>query len=84
MEETVETRVIRILNKVIEGADITEKQSKKDLMKLGMDSYIFVNLIVCIEEEFKVEIPDGDLLMTKMNTVRKIVRVLEPLVQHEE
>lgn len=45
-----------------------------------MDSITFIRIIVSIEEEFECEIPDVKLLITEMNTVNKILKVLTTIV----
>ena len=42
-----------------------------------MDSISFIQTIVSLEEEFECEIPDSKLLISEMNTVNKIIDVLQ-------
>ena len=44
-----------------------------------MDSITFIKIIVAVEEEFECEIPDSKLLLGEMNTVNKIVQVLNDI-----
>lgn len=75
MNETYE-RIIEIVNSNIENSDLTLEQTNEDLSRLGMDSITFIRIIVALEEEFRIEIPDEYLLMTEMNTISKMADVL--------
>lgn len=69
-------KIINILNKCIEGANITTEQVNDSLLILGMDSISFIKTIVSIEEEFDCEIPDSKLVVAEMDTVEKIYAIL--------
>lgn len=77
MKEITATKVIEILNANIENAEVTEDKLDEELSELGMDSMSFIRIIVALEEEFECEIPDSKLLLGEMNTVNKIVQVLQ-------
>jgi len=76
MKEIEQAKIINIINKYIEDADITPEKADDDLTGLGMDSSIFIRIAVTLEEEFDCEIPDTKLLIDKLNTVNKIYEVL--------
>ncbi len=69
-------KIIEILNKNIENANITVEQTNQDLREFDMDSILFIQTVVSLEEEFDCEIPDEKLLLLEMNTVNKIYEVL--------
>jgi len=71
--------VIDIINILVDDSHITIDQIDEDLTKFGVDSLVFIRMILILEEEFKVEIPDEFLLITKMNTIRKIVDLIYSL-----
>ena len=75
MNETYE-RIIEIVNSNIENSDLTLEQTNEDLSRLGMDSITFIRIIVALEDEFGLEIPDEYLLMTEMTTISKMADVL--------
>ena len=79
MKEINTNKVIDILNVNIKNAEITSDKLDQSLIELGMESIIFVQIIVAIEEEFECEIPDSKLLITEMDTVEKIMNVLQTL-----
>lgn len=82
MKDVTVEKVLHILNENIETAEITLKNLEDDLSSIGMDSIGFVNIIVSLEEEFDCEIPDSKLLISEMNTVQKIIDILNTM--HEE
>lgn len=55
-----------------------EYQSDSD--ELLMDSIQFISLIVLIENEFNIEVPDDLLNITILNTIDKLVTVMDNLV----
>lgn len=78
MKEVTVKNVLTILNSM-DNIKITEEQIEDDLTDCGMDSIIFIQTIVALEEEFDCEIPDSKLMLSEMNTVKKILDVLQHL-----
>ncbi|MBQ9121529.1 MAG: acyl carrier protein [Clostridia bacterium] len=76
------SKLLTIINEAVEGETLTEERLDEDLTALGMDSILFIQIIVRIEETFRCEIPDSRLLMDEMNTVNKILGVLKELGVH--
>lgn len=72
-------KVVEILNSNIENAEITSDKLDANLSELGMESIAFIQIIVALEETFECEIPDSKLLITEMDTVEKIMAVLQTL-----
>lgn len=79
MKKINTNKVIDILNVNIKNAEITRDKLDQSLIELGMESLTFIQIIVAIEEEFECEIPDSKLLITEMDTVEKIMNVLQTL-----
>jgi len=48
-----------------------------NLMEVGVDSVLFLRLIVNIEVEFDIIIPDGDLTFENFQTISVIMNYLE-------
>ena len=67
MKEITIEKVLEILNTNIENAEISIGNSDVDLSQLGMDSISFIRVIVSF------------LLLTEMNTVNKIMNVLNSI-----
>lgn len=47
-----------------------------DLTEHGMDSMVFIQMVVDIEAEFDIEIPDEYLLAEEMNNISKIINMI--------
>lgn len=77
-------KVIQIINANIETTVIQADQIDDDLSQHGMDSIIFIRIIVALEEEFDIEIADEYLLMTEMNTVSKMLSVVSVALDIKE
>lgn len=80
----MKNKIINIINDIFrENNDdftpITLAQENDDLSDLGMDSIIFVQTIVTIEEAFSIRIPDEKLLLQEMNTIKKIDKLVSEL-----
>lgn len=69
-------KIVEIINQNIKGVDITEAKYDEDFSELGMDSFNFIRIIVALEDVFECEIPDSYILISEMNTVNKIHKVL--------
>ena len=78
MKEVTVENVLTILNSM-DNIKITEEQLEDDLTDCGMDSITFIQTIVALEEEFECEIPDFKLMLSEMNTIKKIIEVLQDL-----
>ena len=81
MKQSLNYRVLKIINDCIdqdnsEKGPITEEQVDDNLGELGVDSISFIKIIVMLEDEFECVITDSKLLFTEMDTVQKIIEVL--------
>ncbi len=83
MKEVTKEEILNIINNAIDGDAIDLGQLDNDLSELGMDSIKFIHIIVEIEETFECEIPDSKLLITELNTVQKIIDVLQELYKSQ-
>ena len=71
----IQEKILEIINDTIENG-VSKNQVDDDLSQLGMDSLKFISIVVTLEENFDIEVPDEYLLMTEMNTVRKMVKIV--------
>ena len=56
------------------GCDVTENE---DLLENGkMDSLLFVEIIVEIEQKLEIQIPDENLNIIKFNSVKKMYNII--------
>lgn len=78
MTETVETRVRTILASEDFGVNFDDITHNSHLVKdLGLDSIDCVELVMLLEEEFKIQIDDGDF--GELETVSGICAYIEKL-----
>lgn len=84
MKKIAVNQVLEILNANIEDSPITTDELDTSLMDLGMGSITFIQVIVALEEEFECEIPDEKLLFTEMDTVQKIIDILQSLYDEQD
>ena len=69
--------VIGLINReAVLAFELTREQLDNDIFELGLNSMSFIQIIIALEEEFNIEIPENKLLITEMNTVSKMVDVL--------
>ena len=71
MSEDLDKRIIEIIAEQL-GMDLAEITTESTYVEdLGADSLDIVELIMAIEEEFEIEIPDEDAekLLTVQNTI---------------
>lgn len=83
MKEVTKEKILEIINENMEESVIASNQLNDDLYELGMDSIVFIQIIVKIEEIFECEIPDSKLLISELNTVQKIYDVLQELYESQ-
>jgi len=83
MREDVIDKVLQIINCNMENTELSAKQIEEDLSILGMDSIAFIHIVVALEEEFDIEIPDEYLLLTEMNTISKIAEVISATLDNQ-
>lgn len=76
MKEITKEKILEIVNSV-QDMEVTVDQCDNDLLELGVDSIKFIQIIVSLEEAFECEIPDEKLLLTEMNSVNKMLEVLQ-------
>ena len=78
MKEVSTAIVLEIINRS-ENMEVSQEQIEDSLPELGMDSITFIQIVVALEEEFGCEIPDEKLLITEMDTVQKMLDVLQSI-----
>ncbi len=83
MKEVTKEEILDIINNAIDSDATNPEQLDDDLSELGMDSIVFIQIIVELEETFECEIPDSKLLITELNTVQKIYDVLQELYESQ-
>ena len=74
----VRYKVINLIKSLLINPDINNKALEyMDIIDVaGMDSITFISLIVALEEQFEITIPDNMLLMEKFRTIDSIVEII--------
>jgi acyl carrier protein len=83
MKEVSTAIVLEIINRS-ENMEVSQEQLEDNLPELGMDSITFIQIVVALEEAFECEIPDEKLLITEMDTVQKMVDVLQSVYDNQD
>ena len=71
---SIEQIIINIVNEVLNRT--IDLHNYADLRSEGLDSLKTIELIVCLEGEFGIEIDDEDLLVENFSSITNIVKVL--------
>ena len=66
---------VRQLVEQVSGAKVPEESVNEDLARLGLDSLDQVEIVLAVESEFEVEIPDS--MFDQIVSVYDIVRFLQ-------
>ncbi|MGC6587629.1 acyl carrier protein [Paenibacillus sp. Dod16] len=73
------------MKRVFENAGIEfPEDTQLDLEKSGVDSVLLLNLIVNIEKEYEIKIPDDELLYENFSSLSTIYEFVNRLLQKEE
>ena len=75
MSEKMLDRIRQVFISVIPGVDLAKLQDDTTLASFGIDSLDEVELILEIEEEFDIEIPDDDI--SQFKTFGNLCRYVE-------
>jgi acyl carrier protein len=76
----------RIKNLILKGI-MPCKENLSETVRLreqGFTSLMFVELILTLEEEFRIEIPDEDLTPEHFSSIRKIAEYIQSRMTHTE
>lgn len=77
MKKLTVNKILEIVNSYNEGKKWTIEQIDEDITELGIDSIMFVQIVVSLEEYYEIEFPDEKISNEEMNTIRKIYDVLK-------
>ena len=76
MKSTIAETVYQVLNNHLLEQIKTDNQDD-DLTQYGMDSIIFIKIVVDLEDALQFELPDEKLLISEMDTMNKIICVID-------
>ena len=72
--------IIERITKILKNVNIDFENTEEDFIeKSNIDSITFIEMIIYIEEEFDILIPDEYLLSEKLNTISKIADLVSEL-----
>lgn len=82
----IKAKIIGIMSNLFQNSDVdTDVLEYVDLIDdLGMDSANFISLIIELEAEFDIQIPDDQLLMDKFREYSSIYSIVEELLISKE
>lgn len=82
MKEVTTNGVLAALEEV-DQLHVTPEDFSTDLSELGVDSIMFIGIVVALEEAFDCEFPDSKLLPAEMKTIQDLVDVLQELYEEQ-
>lgn len=71
-------RVLKILEELSGNTNINSNDHLQN--DLGLDSLDLVNLLVCIEDEFEIELDESDMNPFDFETVESVVNMVEKYI----
>lgn len=69
-------KIIEIIRSNITSMSPEFNDIDADLSQMGMDSIVFIIIIVALEEAFEIEFPDESLLISITNSIRKMAEIV--------
>lgn len=77
-------QIAGIIESYLDDLELNENLYETNLAEVGMNSIVFIQTIVEMEDRFQIEIPDEYLLFSEMDTVHKMVSVVMSLTEAAE
>ncbi|MBR3918345.1 MAG: acyl carrier protein [Clostridia bacterium] len=71
-------QVVKILEELSGNTNINSNDHLQN--DLGLDSLDLVNLLVCIEDEFEIELDESDMNPFDFETVESVVNMVEKYI----
>lgn len=75
-ESNLRDEIIKIVRVILDNESIGTEDADKELMEFGLDSLLFIRMLILLEEELHIKIPEESIFMDKMNTINKILHSL--------
>lgn len=72
----INNKIIDIINSNVKEVSISEDQSDKEFISLGINSSEFKCIISEIEETYSIKIPDDKRMINQIGTINKIVDIV--------
>ncbi len=81
MLNKVEKKVLEIINEHIKEIllekEVNEVNIDEKIVETGINSIMFIKIIVALEMEFGIEFEDGNLDISKFITIRDLAKYIE-------
>lgn len=75
-------RIIDVVDKIMETDSVKEYLSQNDdLTQVGLNSILFIKLVVAIETEFDIQFDDEDLDYKKFASLKSLCNYVEEKIQ---
>ena len=68
-----------IIRKFLDNESIKDIEDDQDLKEIGLDSLTFINIILNLEDLYKIEIPEEKLIIENLNTINKIYEIINEI-----
>lgn len=81
MNIELENKIIDIVSMGLENIDLNNISYDTELIPMGLSSISFIAIIVALEEELQITISNENLILSKMDTLNKIIAVVEYEIQ---
>lgn len=69
-------KIIEIIHANLTNISPDFRDVDADLSQLGMDSIVFIKIIVALEGAFEIEFPDEYLLISVTNSIGKMAQIV--------
>lgn len=72
-------KIIKMYNEIVGSDVICGECLDYNLEDYGLDSLMFIHLILALESEFSIQVPDELLIIGEFNTINKISKHIHSL-----
>lgn len=79
MEKVLNEEIKKIVLEVLKDENL-QIDEDTDLTTVGMDSFTFIYIVEKLEEKYKCEIDDEKLFIPQMNTLKKLVTIMNEAI----
>ncbi len=73
--------LIEMFNSCTDELKITEEDTEKNLIEIGVDSIVFISVIVKLEETYDFDFPDEKLTMLELDSISHIMDVINEILE---
>ncbi len=77
--QNMKEKIIKTINFVLGENVVTLDDLDLTLENVGLDSLVFIHLVLELESELNIEVPDEYLILAQFNTVNKIYDIVKKI-----